>query len=149
ALKNEIGFAVIADNENNITLQPLAFGSQLPEVNSTEPIARDLEREAGLPCAFTNAVLPDGRLRLNLARECSEGEQVSRARATIISHAVEIESERRGRIRADMEADALASPDAGSRAVAFNPRAPIFRGGINARILQQPRARALTLVFCS
>src|SRR5207245_1401973 len=43
ALKNEIGLSVIANDKDEIALQPFPFCGQLAHVNPTEPIARYLK----------------------------------------------------------------------------------------------------------
>jgi len=67
--------------------------------------------------------------------------------AAIISHAIDIELEERGRIGADVKGDLFTGRNAGAGAIAFYPRTTILGGGINPGLLEKPVTRAGFLVF--
>src|SRR4029077_19372662 len=50
-LKNDIGRTIISDDENDITLQPLAQRSEFPKVNTAQPVLRNLKGRTRLPFA--------------------------------------------------------------------------------------------------
>src|SRR5262245_45882930 len=69
------------------------------------------------------------------------------ALAAVVAHPVEVDDKGRGRVGADHDLEGLARPHAGSGAVAFDPWAAVLRGRVDARVRQQPVARAGLLVL--
>src|SRR5262249_20841594 len=105
-------------------------------------VRRNPDRRARFPLTIAHAFLADRRIRLRRPFEGTEAQQVSSARTAVIAHAINLEGERRRWGCTQLDVNLLAGADAGSRTVAFDPRAAICRLGINARVCEHPIARA-------
>src|SRR5207249_10150795 len=104
---------------------------------------------ARVPPAIAHAFLANQRLRLGQALERSQALDMPPACAPVVAHPINIERERRGRIRVDVKADSLSSAHTGPRTITLNPRAPVLCLGVNPRIGQQPVARARFCVLAA
>ena len=138
---------MIAHDENDVTLQFLAFGRELADINAARPIGGNDQARARFPAALAQAFRADRRIGLNGAGKRSEAQHLPCACPTIIAHPVNIDREWGGRIGANMQQNRLTRADARARAVSFDPGAAIFALRINPRIGEHPVARARTLVF--
>src|SRR5262249_46045215 len=66
-LKEKITGPIVADDEDDITLQLVAFGGQLAQVNTAGPVLRNGQRRGGLPATPPQAFEAHPRGRMNLA----------------------------------------------------------------------------------
>src|SRR5262249_52012564 len=148
-LEEEVRLAVVADDEDDIALKPLARGGELPQVDAAGPVGRDRERCAGLPGALPQPLGPDRRIGLDLARDRPELLHQPAAVALVIAHPVELQAERRGRIGADVDRDRLAGPDARLRGVALDPGAAIPGLGVDLDLGRHPVAGTGPLVLAT
>src|SRR5207244_3113473 len=114
-LEQEIRPPVIAYDENNVTLQFPALGSELPKIDSADPVTRNANRSAGLPPAISHALIADGRIGLRLASEWPEAFHVARPGSAIVAQPVDLDAESRRRVGANVHFQRLAIPQAGAR----------------------------------
>ena len=149
ALKDQVGAAVIAHDEDDVALHPFAFGRELAEIDAAGPVRRNFQRGARLPLTIAQALGADGRVGLHCTRERPERREVTSSGPAVEAHAIHVESERGRRIGADEELDAIARPHAGVRTVTFNPWTTILGGWIDSRVLQRPVARSRFLVLAA
>src|SRR5439155_6361827 len=106
-----------------------------------QPVGRDFDRRAGLPPAIADAFFANRRIGLGRALEWAETQHLPPACPDVVAHAVNIQREGRRRIGADMKGDFFSTPAAGSRAITFDPRTPVFCLRVNAGVRQQPVTR--------
>ena len=148
-LKNEVGAAVIAHNEDDVALQTFAFRRELAKIDAAGPVRRNLQRGARLPLAIAHALGADGWVGLHCARERPERREVTSSGPAVEAHAIHVDGERGRRIGADEELDAIARSRAGVRTVTFNPWTAILGGGIDSRVLEHPVARSRFLILAA
>src|SRR5262249_22313072 len=95
-LEDKISRTIIADDEDHIALEPVAQGRQFSQINAADPIARNCDRCAGLPCTIAQAPFADGRIGLNAPLERPKVEHVPATSSAVKAHSINIELETRG-----------------------------------------------------
>src|SRR5205823_6637804 len=121
----------------------------LAEINAAEPVFGNLDRGARFPLTIAHTLFTGRWVGLNLPFEWLIGTHQPSALAAVISHAINIQRERRRRIRADVKADRISGPNTRPRAVALNPQTTILRLQINPRVGEHPVARAGLFVLAA
>jgi len=153
ALKQQITGAVIADDEDDVALQVFFLGGQLSQVDAAQPIVGNLEFHGGLPLAFAQVVFTDGRVGLRDAIERIKTFHQPRPVSVVVAGSIDLQLERRLRIRADHDPQLLTSTHTIRGAVAFNRWAASTGQvgchllGVGARVGKHPVARAGFRVF--
>src|SRR5207302_5444507 len=89
-LEDEVGWAFIAHDKNEIALQALALRGEFAEIDAADPIAWNFKGGAWLPLAFAQPVRANQRIGLHFSRKRPETEHVASACAAVITHAIEI-----------------------------------------------------------
>src|SRR5262249_38488135 len=115
ALEEEIAPPVVAHDEDDVALQALPLGRQLAEVDPARPVPRDDQPGGRRTGALGEPLGADRGFRLDGAAKRPEPGEMPAALAAVVAQAVEVDDERRGRIRADPDLQGLAGPDAGAR----------------------------------
>src|SRR5205823_4097824 len=88
-LEQEVSLAVVADDEDDVALKPLALGGELPQVDAADPVGGDHDRCAGLPGALAQPLGPDRRIGLDLAPDRPELVHEPAAVALVITQPVD------------------------------------------------------------
>ena len=73
ALKEQIAGAVVAYDEDDVTLDPGLLCCQLPQVDAAQPILGDFNLDRRLPIAFADIVFTHRRIGLDFAFERLKG----------------------------------------------------------------------------
>src|SRR5204863_7698052 len=123
-----------AHDENNVALQSLPLGSELPKIDSADPVSRNANRSAGLPLAISHALIADGRIGLHLASVWPEAFHVAPPGSAIVAQPVDLDAESRRRVGANVHFQRLAIPQAGARAIPFDPGAAVLRRRVDAGV---------------
>src|SRR5262249_5376550 len=139
----------IADDKDDVALEALALGGELPQVDAAGPVGRDCERCRGLPGALAQPLGPDRRIGLDLARERPELLHEPAAMAVVIAQPVDLQDERRPRIGADGDRDRLPGPDARPRGVTLDPGTAVPGLGVDLDLGRHPVAGAGPLVLAT
>src|SRR5205823_415320 len=121
ALKEEVASPVVANDKDDVALQLVAFGRQFAEINAAGPILGDDQAGGRFPVALAQPFSADCWVRLASALERANPEQVAAALALVVTEPVEIQDKGRRRIGTDHDIQGVAGPEAGVRAVAFDP----------------------------
>src|SRR5262249_27032820 len=139
------------DNKDNVGLRVRVQCGELPYVNTTQPIASNLNCQAGLPLAFDKCLRAVFRSGLGAAVKGPPTEHESPSFATIITHPIDVDLVLRGGVRADENGQSFAGPNAGVGTVPFNcflASPAIFGVGPNFFMpIEQPVRSSSTLVF--
>src|SRR5262249_55407546 len=134
ALEEKVAGPVVADDEDQVTLQFLLFGGQLAEVDATGPVCGGEVLRHRPPAALAQALGAPGRVSLAWALKGAEPTQVPAALALVITEPIQIDDEWRRRVGADHDGQGVAAPHAGVRAVALDPGAAVLRLRIDSGI---------------
>src|SRR5205823_1694199 len=98
------------------------------------PVLGNGQPRRRLPAAFPQALGARYRFRLGRALEWSEPGDVPAALALVVAEPIQIEDERRRRIRAHHNAQGISRPNTRVRAVTLDPGAAILGLGIDAGV---------------
>lgn len=137
-MEGEIRGAIIAEDEDKVGLELGAEFSEFAEVDAAGPIARYLEFDAGFPRAIAKAFVADGWIGLGDAAEFAERMHFAGTFAAVVAHSEKVKGEAGAWVGADVKGDSFAGADAGVGAVAFDPRATVFGGGIDLGFGEEP-----------
>src|SRR5262249_8037828 len=83
ALEQEISRAVVADDEDDVTLIAMRGPGQFPQIHAAGPIPGNRKPRARFPLAFAQPLLADGRRGLDFAFERTQLPQVPAALALV------------------------------------------------------------------
>src|SRR5690606_13142323 len=86
ALKQEIGIPVITDNKDDMALPPSRERGEFAEIDTTDPVGRDLQCEVGLPLTFYQVFLSVFRGRLSSSGKRSQVLHQTSTLPSIIAH---------------------------------------------------------------
>jgi hypothetical protein len=120
ALEEKVRLALIANDEDDVSLGLRRGDLEFAEIDATRPILRNLQFVAHVPFAFDERLLSIIGSRLRLACEPARAMHQASAFAAVVAHAIKIDLERRRRFRADEDLQRLACFDARLRAIAFD-----------------------------
>ena len=126
ALEEDVGGAVVADDEDDVAL-PVRCSTlsgirgEPAEIDAAGPVGGNLQFRRGLPAAFAQRrVRSAGPAASSLKR--AEGRHETRAASAIIAHAKDFDLKSARRVGADHDLKRLAGFDALMRTVAFDNR---------------------------
>lgn len=116
ALKKHVGWAIIGNDEDNVTL-PVRFvsernGCESPQVNTAEPIGRNGQRDRWFPKALVNVLCPHRWIRLCRAIDTIFHVHQSGTTPTVVSHSEHFEFEISRGIRGNHNIQLFSSLDA-------------------------------------
>src|SRR5690606_34164461 len=102
-LEDQVGRPVVAHDKDHIALPSAALGRELADIHAAEPVVGNAQFGARLPRAVAKTLFSNGRIGLLAAGEGAKLVHQSSAIAPVVSQAIDVEREARGRARADVE----------------------------------------------
>ena len=153
ALKEQVAGAVITHDEDDVALNAFLFRGELAEIDTAEPILRNLKFDGRLPVALAEIVFADRRIWLGFAFEGFKGAHETPAVTVVITRPEDLQLEGRNWIGAHHDLERLTGPHTVGGAIAFDPGAAtvgedlVNLAGELARLCDHPVASAGLLIF--
>src|SRR5207302_6526873 len=102
ALKNDVCWPVVTNNEGDVTLHSVRQSPEFPNVNPAHPIFGDNYGRTGFPLALAQAIPPYRRFRLRPPLKWTELPHQTPAGSPVKSRPVQLDGKFRCRFRADI-----------------------------------------------